>query len=202
MSASFGHLSPRPNGSLLTRSRACYLSLLLPALLLLAMVLPANGATEQERIAGLHIVDCLLPGQLRKLGKSTYLSPRRPIKTTASDCNIRGGEYVAYDRADYKSALSVWMASAEAGNAEAQANVGEIFERGLGGTPNYAAAFIWYRKSAEQGNKRGQFNLGTLYEQGLGVEKDQLEALNWYRAAWGLPQDSVIFQSAARHSSA
>ena len=36
------------------------------------------------------------------------------------------------------------------------------------------------------------------HEQGLGVEKDQLEALNWYRAAWGLPQDSVIFQSAAR----
>ena len=25
-------------------------------------------------------------------------------------------------------------------------NVGEIFERGLGGEPNYAAAIIWYQK--------------------------------------------------------
>jgi hypothetical protein len=53
-------------------------------------------------------VDCLLPGQVRKLGRSMiYLSPRRPIKTSAQDCEIRGGEYVAYDRADYTTALKV-----------------------------------------------------------------------------------------------
>ena len=46
------------------------------------------------------VVDCLLPGQVRKLGgQMTYLTPRRPIKTSAVDCEIRGGEYVAFDRA-------------------------------------------------------------------------------------------------------
>ncbi len=151
----------------------------------------------QVAIADLYVVDCALPGQVRQLGNRTYLTPRRPIHTTAADCRLRGGEYVAYDRADYKSALKVWMASAETGDAEAQANVGEIFERGLGGEPNYEAALIWYRKAAAQGNPRAQFAIGTLYEQGLGVPKDQLEALNWYRQAWGLTEDNLIFESAA-----
>src|SRR6516165_67563 len=117
----------------------------------------------------LEIVDCLLPGQVRQLGSMTYLTQRRPTRTTAADCRIRGGEYVAYDRADYKSALHVWMDAATAGDADAMTNVGEIYERGLGGTPNYEAAVIWYQKAADKGNSRAKFDLGTLYEQGLGV---------------------------------
>lgn len=154
-----------------------------------------EGATQT--LSDLQVVDCLLPGQVRKLGNSTYLTPRRPTQTTAADCRIRGGEYVAYDRADYKTALNVWMETAESGDAEAQVNVGQIFERGLGGEPNYEAAVVWYKKAAEQGNARAQFNLGTLYEQGLGVEKSKLVALNYYRQAWGLAEDNVIYQSAA-----
>ena len=144
-----------------------------------------------------QVVDCLLPGQVRSLGSAVYMTPRRPILTTAADCRIRGGEFVEYDRADYKTALNVWMPAAEAGDADAQANVGEIFERGLGGSPNYKAAAIWYQKSAAQNNSRAQFNLGTLYEQGLGVPKDKLIALNWYRKAWGMPEDALVYQSAA-----
>ncbi|MBN51016.1 MAG: peptidase C14 [Spongiibacteraceae bacterium] len=177
--------------------------------ILLATVISACGsspnteqagqpANQEELIAGMHIVDCLLPGQVRSLGNQTYITARRPIKTTASDCNIRGGEYVAYDRADYKSALNVWMPAAKAGDADAQVNVGEIFEKGLGTEPNYQAAAIWYEKSAAQGNERALFNLGTLYEQGLGVPANKLKALNLYRQAWGLPEDNVIFQTTAR----
>lgn len=165
----------------------------------------ANGKNTQSdralegrvQVADLYVVDCLLPGQVRQLGNRTYLTPRRPVHTTAADCRLRGGEYVAYDRADYKTALNVWMTAAEAGDADAQTNVGEIFERGLGGEPNYDAALIWYRKAAAQGNTRAQFAIGTFYEQGLAVAKDPLEALNWYRQAWGLTQDNVIFESAA-----
>lgn len=150
----------------------------------------------QNKIEDLQIVDCLLPGQTRMLGKQIYVTARRPALLTAADCRIRGGEYVAFDRADYKTALQVWLPSAEAGDAEAQVNVGEIFERGLGGDPNYEAAAIWYEKAAKQNNKRAQFNLGTLYEQGLGVTKDALIAMNLYRQAWGLPEDSLVYQSA------
>ncbi len=146
----------------------------------------------------LEIVDCLLPGQVRQLGNMTYLSPRRPTHTNASDCRIRGGEYVAYDRADLKSALGVWLPAAQGGDAEAQTNVAEIYERGLGGPPNLEAAVLWYQKAADQKYARALFNLGTLYEQGIGVPQDKLKALNLYRQAWGLPEDSVMYQSAAR----
>jgi TPR repeat protein len=158
-----------------------------------------NKATEgMVTRQDLEIVDCLLPGVVRSIGKTTYLTQRRPTRTTAADCHIRGGEYTAYDRADYKSALKVWMAAAEGGDADAQNNVGEIYERGLGGQPNYEAAVIWYQKAADQGYSRALFNLGTLYEQGQGVPQDRLKALNLYRKAWGLPEDNVIYASAAK----
>ena len=144
----------------------------------------------------LLIVDCLLPGQVRKLGTSvTYLTPRRPVRTSALDCEIRGGEYVAYDRADYRTALNVWLESAKQGDLESQVLVGEIFEKGLGTEPDYGLAADWYQKAALQGSTRGAINLGYLYEQGLGVEKNVVEALNWYRKASGLENDDLQYAS-------
>jgi hypothetical protein len=125
---------------------------------------------------------------VRKLGKMTFLTARRPIKTSAQDCEIRGGEYVAYDRADYRTSLNVWLPQAQEGDKEAQTYVGEIYEKGLGVPPDYAVAAVWYRKAAAQGHSRAQINLGFLYEKGLGVAKDPLQALSWYRQASGLKE--------------
>ncbi|MEJ0100205.1 MAG: caspase family protein [Pseudomonadota bacterium] len=167
------------------------------AVAMLSGTMAATAAPKLTR-ADLEVVDCLLPGQVRVLGNRTYLTARRPIKTNAADCRIRGGEYVDFDRASMKDALTVWQGAADGGDAEAQNNVGEIYERGMGVEPNYQAAALWYQKAADQGYSRAQFNLGTLYEQGLGVTADKLHALNLYRQSWGLPEDSVMFQSAAR----
>lgn len=134
----------------------------------------------------LLIVDCALPGQVRQLGTMTYLAPRRAVKTSASDCAIRGGEYVAYDRASLASALRVWMPQAEAGDQAARTNVGEIYEKGIGGTPDYASAAKWYQLAAEQNYNRALTNLGFLYERGLGVAKDPVAALKLYRRAAGI----------------
>lgn len=156
----------------------------------------AGKATEgYTQVQDLYIVDCLLPGQVRKLGNMTYLTPRRPVRTTAKDCSIRGGEYVAYDRANYRSALRVWLGRAKAGDAKAQNYVGEIFEKGLGRAPDYVSAAAWYRKAADQGYARAEINLGYLYEKGLGVKQDLATGLNWYRRASGLSGDKLIYQS-------
>lgn len=149
------------------------------------------------------VVDCLLPGQLRKLGgQVNYLSARRPIRTSAADCEVRGGEYVAYDRANYASALQVWLPKAEEGDDTAQLYVGQIFEKGLGRAPDYGEAAKWYRKSAEQGNAQAQINLGHLYERGLGVQRDGNAAMNWYGKASGLPVSGLQFASAAEGAEA
>jgi uncharacterized caspase-like protein/uncharacterized coiled-coil DUF342 family protein len=134
------------------------------------------------------VVDCLLPGQIRQLGgKVTYVTARRAVKTAARDCEIRGGEYTAFDRANYATALKVWLPLAEAGDPAAQTYVGEIYEQGLGTNPDPATAATWYRKAADKGYSRAALNLGTLYEQGRGVERDPTQALNWFRKASGLP---------------
>lgn len=145
----------------------------------------------------LFVVDCLLPGQVRKLGSQmTYLSSRRPIRTTAADCEVRGGEYVAYDRANYASAFKIWLPKAQEGDAEAQNVVGQVFEKGLGQPADYKAALEWYKKSAEQGNSQAQLNLGHLYEKGLGTAPDQEAANKWYRKASGLDAAGLQFASA------
>lgn len=158
---------------------------------------PVADVPQSAKVEDLYIVDCLLPGQLRQLGNTSYMTPRRPVRTTAQDCRIRGGEYVAYDRADYKTALKIWLPAAEEGDADAQNTVGEIFEQGLGTQSNFEVAALWYRKAAVQGHKGAQFNLGTLYETGRGVPEDRVEALNWYRMAWGLSDDSLTYRSDA-----
>jgi hypothetical protein len=135
----------------------------------------------------LLIVDCALPAQVRQLGTAiTYLAPRRATKTSASDCAIRGGEYVAYDRANLATALKVWLPQAQAGDQAAQTNVGEIYEKGLGAGPDYASAAKWYQLAADQGYSRALTNLGFLYERGLGVPKDPVAALKLYRKATGI----------------
>ncbi len=151
-----------------------------------AMPAPAAPSAGVSRADDLIVVDCLLPGQVRNLGqRTTYVSARRPARIPARDCQIRGGEYVSYDRADLSSALAAWKPLAELGDLEAQVIVGEVYERGLGVAPDYAEAARWYRRAAEKGDRRAQVNLGYLYERGLGVEADPKEALEWYRRAAG-----------------
>jgi hypothetical protein len=160
----------------------------------------APGATGYviSQLEDLTVVDCLLPGRLRKMGATiTWVGRPRAVKQTISDCEILGGQYVLFDRANYDTALAVWKVAAEQGDPTAQTYVGEIFERGMGRTPDFATAAQWYRKAAAQGFSRAQFRLGALYEQGLGVQKDPVEALNWYRQAAGLQQDKVVYLSQA-----
>ena len=158
------------------------------ALLACALLAPAGARAAAPGREGdaLMIVDCALPGQVRQLGSMSYVAPRRAIKTAASDCAIRGGEYVAYDRASLASALAVWLPQAEAGDQAARTNVGEIFEKGLGGAPDYANAAKWYQLAADQQYGRALTNLGFLYERGLGVPKDPVAALKLYRRAAGI----------------
>lgn len=153
------------------------------------------------KVDDFFIVDCAITGQIRQLGTGvTYVTRRQAIKTSARDCQIRGGEYVAFDRANYATSLKVWLPHAEQGEPAAQTYVGEIFEKGLGMQPDYAAAGVWYRRAAEQGYSRAAINLGNLYERGLGVPKDPKQALNWYRRAAGL--SNLSFEIVPENSAA
>lgn len=71
------------------------------------------GLKDPRLAVPFDVVDRLLPGQIRQLGSQvTYVTACRSIWATAEDCAICGGEYVALGRADYGTALRVWMAAA------------------------------------------------------------------------------------------
>ncbi|MGH7354290.1 MAG: caspase family protein [Candidatus Rokuibacteriota bacterium] len=161
----------------------------------LAQTAPAGPGRAEDFM----VVDCLLPGQMRQLGgQVTYVTARRAIKTSARTCQIRGGEYVAFDRANLDTSRKVWQQLADQGDPAAQTYLGEIYEKGLGVPPDYQAAAQWYRKAADKGFPRAAMNLGSLYEQGLGVPKDPVQALTWYRRGSGVKDlDFAIAPGAA-----
>jgi hypothetical protein len=88
------------NQVMLSRGAPRLMVLIVSALLTACAATPAEN-TPQVAVgvhAGTDLVDCRLPGQIRKLGQNaTYLAPGRPITTSASDCAIRGGKYVVND---------------------------------------------------------------------------------------------------------
>lgn len=177
------------------------LALVLATALLAMLAAPAAMGTRNS--GDFLIVDCLLPGKIRKLGRvATYVTPRQPLRTSVTDCEIRGGEYTSHDRANYATALKIWLAAAEEGDTRAQNYVGEIYEKGLGTDPDYAKAVSWYRKAADQGFAQAQLNLGYLYEQGLGVPKDAGRAAELYANAAGLNTADLPFAASVQVSSA
>ena len=162
------------------------------ALLLLSLLLQTDVSPSTD---DLLLVDCRLPPKQRRVGGRTYPIASRPVRTTAVDCRIRGGEYTVYDRANYQTSLKIWLAEAAKGNHDAEYYVGKIYEGGLGTPPDYAAAASWYEKAAAAGHSASQFSLGRLYEKGLGVAADTTKAFSLYRRASGLSGDYVIVES-------
>jgi uncharacterized protein len=53
---------------------------------------------------------------------------------------------------DYAEAVKWYRLAAEQGNANAQYNLGVMYDNGDGVVQDYAEAVKWYRLAAEQGN--------------------------------------------------
>ncbi|WP_374489979.1 hypothetical protein [Zoogloea sp.] len=81
------------------------------------------------------------------------------------------------------TAFYLFKLLAEQGNAEAQANLGLMYERGTGVEIDYNEAFKWYLSASKQGAAWAQTNLGLAYLNGRGTEKSDTEATKWFRSA-------------------
>ena len=79
--------------------------------------------------------------------------------------------------------LADLRARAEAGDADAQTNLGFMYGNGDGVPQDHAEAIAWFRLAAEQGHAVAQFALGLLYSVGVGVSQDYAEAVAWVRLA-------------------
>ena len=80
---------------------------------------------------------------------------------------------------------------ADQGNAQAQFNLGFMYQRGHGVPQDYAQAAKWFRLAADQANAWAQGMLGIMYQAGDGVPQDYVEAHKWFNlsAAWAPDAD-------------
>jgi TPR repeat protein len=89
----------------------------------------------------------------------------------------------AMERGHYATAMRAWLPLANSGIAQAQNNMGHMYEEGFGVAQNYATALDWYRKAADAGLAEAQQNVGLLYFYGYGVAENAREAVRWFQMA-------------------
>lgn len=89
----------------------------------------------------------------------------------------------AFDRGHYATAMRTWRVRANLGDANAQTNVGYLYEQGLSVRQDYAEALKWYRRAAESNQPQALHNLGMLYHNGYGVAKNAREAMKFFEEA-------------------
>ena len=73
--------------------------------------------------------------------------------------------------------------AAEAGDADAQYQLGKMFLYGQHTQISASKAYTWISKAADQGLAAAQFDLGSLYDSGEGTKKDFKQAAAWYHKA-------------------
>jgi tetratricopeptide (TPR) repeat protein len=88
-----------------------------------------------------------------------------------------------YNQGRYAEALPLYQGLAEQGDAQAQNNLGAMYNNGKGVAENHKQAVYWYNKAAEQGEGIAQNNLGVMYDKGKGVAQNDNKAVYWYNKA-------------------
>ena len=97
----------------------------------------------------------------------------------------------AFDRDDYATALKEWRPLAEQGDADAQFNLGVMYDKGQGVPQDDAQARDWYLLAADQGHALAQAKLGLVYREGRGVLQDYVQAHMWYNLAAARNQEDA-----------
>jgi TPR repeat protein len=75
------------------------------------------------------------------------------------------------------------QAAAQNQEADAQFELGQLYEYGKGIEQDYSKAMHWYKLAAKSGLFKAEYSIALLYEKGRGVELDYVLASEWYQKA-------------------
>ena len=100
---------------------------------------------------------------------------------SAEKCYELGCEY--YEKEDYQKAYKLLKKAADAGNTDAQYQLGNCYYEGTGVEQNAETAVELYEKAADAGNVDALCQIGKCYFDGTGVEKNQEIAIELYEKA-------------------
>ena len=101
--------------------------------------------------------------------------------------------FQAFTAGKYEQALRLWLPLAEKDNADAQYNLGILYQKGLGVEKNLKTAFIWYKRASANGHTDAMYNLGIMYNKGRVVYRSPKDALKWWEKAAELGNAAAQF---------
>jgi hypothetical protein len=79
--------------------------------------------------------------------------------------------------------LQKYLAKAQAGDVDAQYNIGTMYYHGEGVERDLDQALKWFHLAAEQNDTAAQFNLGFMYGKGEGTPKNHRASMEWFKKA-------------------
>lgn len=82
-----------------------------------------------------------------------------------------------------KRAVAYFIEAAKQEDDEAEYELGNCYEHGLGTPIDQKKAFACYHKAAELGHAKAQLQLGLFLQNGIGCEANLTEAARWYEKA-------------------
>ena len=84
---------------------------------------------------------------------------------------------------DYEAAIPILQEAADAGDPEAQNELGKCYVYGTGVEQSEKEAFRYFKMAADQGYARSLNNVGNYYAHGLVVDQDDSKAFECYKLA-------------------
>ncbi len=142
-----------------------------------------SAAHTGHMVAQHNIATCYFQGagRPRDYEQSLYWYQLAANQGSLKSMCAAGNQYeaglgVARDKA---LGSSLCLRAATAGDADAQADMGERYLK----TEDYAGAVEWLARAAAQDHPRAATILGLMYDRGMGVEADSERAFHWLERA-------------------
>lgn len=115
------------------------------------------------------------------------------ISAPISAQTVKAG-ILAWQKADYATAVAIWRPLAQHGDADAEFNLGQAYRLGRGVPLDLPMAKIWFQKAADAGHLDAETTLGLLLFQ----NGDHVAGLKWLRRAaeQGEPRALLVYGTA------
>jgi TPR repeat protein len=120
--------------------------------------------------------------------------PSKPSqKSKAEELFIRAEQQEA--KGKLRSAFSLYLAGAKAGESGCQLNVGNYYDDGTGVRRNRKAALYWYKRAYRRGMASAAHNIGIVWRN----DNNPKRALKWFQKAVRLGDDEANLEIAKYH---
>ena len=152
---------------------------------------PARGCAYEEKASATRadaaylVGECWRRGLAGKLDKQTAEAAyARAAEMGYPKARCAQGETLFADPAQAARGLALCKQVADAGDADAQAKVGDFYLRGSGPVKaDHAEARRWYAKAAAQKQPAAARQLGEMYAKGDGGKRDAKKAIELWKVA-------------------